>query len=197
MLKQQAMTKKEFDRLLAWFNEDPEKAGRRYEEIRQSLIKIFTWRGCVDAESLADEVFNRVAVRIHELDGVYVGDPAHYFYGVAKKLFYECRRRMNAQAPLNEAMGLTVTASEATEDESELEHECLERCVGKLDAESRKLIMAYYALDKRDKIEGRKALAQRFGISINNLRVRLYRIRAVLEKCIRECLGKGSRREMD
>jgi len=59
------------------------------------------------------------------------------------------------------------------------------------------LIMVYYALEKRDKIEARKALAERFGISINNLRVRLYRIRAGLEKCIRECTEKGSSREMN
>jgi RNA polymerase sigma factor (sigma-70 family) len=185
------MTQDEFDRLLAWFNEDPEEAGRRYEDIRQSLIKIFTWRGCIDAESLADEVFDRVAVRLHKLDGGYVGDPAHYFYGVAKNLFYECRRRMKAQAPLDEVIGLTLAAPEATEDNSELEHECLGQCVGKLNEESRELIIAYYALERRDKIEARKVLAQHSGISINNLRVRLYRIRAILEKCIRECLEKA------
>jgi DNA-directed RNA polymerase specialized sigma24 family protein len=191
------MTQDAFNRLLTWLNEDTEEAGRRYEEIRHSLIKLFTWRGCFDAEGLADEVFNRVTARLSQLDENYVGDPAHYCYGVAKMLFYECRRRMKVQATLDEVAHLSVAAPEVTEDDSDLEHECLELCVGKLDAESRELIMAYYALEKRDKIEGRKALAQRFGISINNLRVRLYRIRAGLEKCIRECIEIGSRREMN
>lgn len=197
MPKRQPLTQDEFGRLLAWLNEDPEEAGRRYEDIRQSLIKLFTWRGCADAEGWADEVFNRAAARLGELGGDYVGDPAHYCYGIAKNLFHECHRRMMAQASLDEVAGLTVPAHEVTDDESDVEHECLELCVGKLDAESRELILAYYALEKRDKIEGRKALAQRFGISINNLRVRLYRIRAGLEKCIRECTEKGSRREMN
>jgi DNA-directed RNA polymerase specialized sigma24 family protein len=191
------MTQGEFDRLLAWLSEDPEEAGRRYEDIRHSLIKLFTWQGCADAEGLADEVFDRTAARLSDPGWAYVGDPAHYCYGVAKKLFYECGRRMKSHAPLNEVARLTVDASEVTEDASELEHECLGLCVGKLDAESRELIMVYYALEKRDKIEARKALAERFGISINNLRVRLYRIRAGLEKCIRECTEKGSRREMN
>lgn len=188
MPKRQAMTQDEFDRLLAWLNPDAEQAGRRYEDIRQSLIKIFNWRGCTDAEDLADEVINRVAGRVHELDGNYVGDPANYFYGVAKKLFHECRRRLKAYAPIDDTLGSTVSAPASQDDYSELEHVCLSRCVAKLDAESRELIMAYYSLDKRDKIDGRKVLATRLGISVNNLRVKVYRIRAVLEKCIRECL---------
>lgn len=197
MPKRQPLTQEEFDRLLAWLNADPEEAGRRYEDIRQSLIKLFTWRGCTDAEDLADEVFNRAAARLNEPGMNYVGDPAHYCYGIAKNLFHECRRRMKAQASVDEVARLAAPAPEVTEGDSEAEHKCLELCVGRLDAKSRELIFAYYALEKRDKIEGRKALAQRFGISINNLRVRLYRTRAGLEKCIRECTEKGDRREMN
>lgn len=191
------MTQNELNRLLTWLSEDPEEAGRRYEDIRHSLIKLFTWRGCIDAEALADEVFDRAAARLSELDWAYTGDPAHYCYGIAKKLFYECQRRMKAYAPLDEVAHLTVHPPEVTEDDSDLERECLGLCVGRMDAEGRELIMAYYSLEKRDKVEARKALAQRFGISINNLRVRLYRIRTRLEKCIRECMEKGSRREMN
>lgn len=185
------MTQDEFNLLLAWFNPDREQAGRTYEDIRQSLIKIFNWRGCHDAEGWADEVINRVARRVHELDGTFVGDPAYYFYGVAKRLFHECRRRMLVQVQLDETVGATVLAPEPAEDDSELEHECLERCVAKLDANSRDLIMAYYSLIKRDKIDGRKALAERFDISVNNLRVKVYRIRGALEECIRECLDNA------
>lgn len=190
MPKRQAMTQNEFDRLLAWLDRDPEQAGRRYEEIRQSLIKILTWRGCLDAEDLADEVINRVARRVDTLEGNYVGDPAHYFYGVGKKLYYESQRRMREQVPLDEAAVSDIPAPEPQEEDSEAEHDCLVRCVGKLDAGSRKLITAYYSLDKGDKIEGRKALAQRFGMSVNNMRVKVYRIRAALEKCISECLDR-------
>jgi DNA-directed RNA polymerase specialized sigma24 family protein len=185
------MTQDEFDRLLAWLNDDPEQAGRKYEDIRQSLIKIFNWRGCIEAESLADEAINRVAARVHELEEGYVGDRAYYFYGVAKKLIYECRHYMKAQVPLDEAAASIITAPVVDEDEAELEHECLSHCIGKLDAASRELIMAYYSLDRGDKIEGRKVLAQRFDISINNLRVKVYRIRAVLEKCMRKCLANN------
>lgn len=185
------MTQDEFDRLLAWLDLDRAQAAERYEEIRQSLIKIFNWRGCADAEGLADEVINRVAVRLPELVADYVGDPAPYFYGVTKNLLHEYRRRMKARAPLDDNVSATVPAPEPEDEHSEQMHECLSRCVGELDADSRELIMAYYSLDKHDKIGGRKALAGRLGISVNNLRVRVYRIRAALEKCIRQCLKQG------
>ncbi len=35
----------DFDKLLAWLHDDREQAGQKYEEIRESLIKIFSWRG--------------------------------------------------------------------------------------------------------------------------------------------------------
>lgn len=185
------MTQDEFDRLLAWLNPDREQAAKRYEEIRESLIKIFHWRGCADAEGLADEVINRVAARLHELGEGYVGDPAHYFYGVTKNLLHEYRRRIKTRAPLDDAAGSTAPAPDPEDEYSEREHECLSRCVAALDADSRELIIDYYSLDKGDKIGGRKALARRRNISVNNLRVRVYRIRAALEKCIRECLERG------
>lgn len=182
------MTQDEFDRLLAWLNRDRAQAAKRYEEIRQSLIKIFNWRGCADAEGLADEAINRVAMRLPEFVADYVGDPAPYFYGVTKNLLHEYRRRMKAQVPLDDNVSATVPAPEPEDEDSQQLHECLSRCVEELDADSRELIMAYYALDKHDKIGGRKALAQRLDISVNNLRVKVYRIRAALEKCIKECL---------
>jgi RNA polymerase sigma factor (sigma-70 family) len=188
MPKRQALTQDEFDRLLAWLDPDPLRAGGRYEDIRRSLIKIFNWRGCADAEDMADEVINRVARHVHKFEATYVGDAANYFYGVGRKLLYEYQRQSKEHVPLDEAVGRDIPAPEPEEGYSEAEHKCLARCVGKLDAASRELIMAYYALDRENKIEGRRLLAERFGISVNNMRVKVYRIRAALEKCIRECL---------
>src|ERR1700755_1707776 len=133
MPKRQALTQEDFDRLLAWLDPDPERAGRRYEDIRQSLIKIFNWRGCVDAEDLADEVINRVAKQLHKIMATYVGDSAHYFYGISKKLVYESHRQMKDHVPLDEAVGHEFPAPEPEAGYSDAEHECLAYCVGKLD----------------------------------------------------------------
>ena len=73
-------------------------------------------------------------------------------------------------------------------DETELEYECLEACMSKLPPEQRELVLEYYQDEKRAKIEHRKRLSERLGVELNALRIRAYRIRAVLHECIRGCL---------
>ncbi len=80
-------TQEAFDQLLAWLNSDREQAGKKYEEIRKRLITIFTCRGCLIPEDLTDETIDRVVMKIPDLAGSYVGDPALYFYGVANMSF--------------------------------------------------------------------------------------------------------------
>ena len=81
--KEWDLTQENFDQLLAWLDPNREQAGRRYEDIRRKLVKIFVSRGCIIAEELADETINRVAMKVHEIVDTYTGDPALYFYGVA------------------------------------------------------------------------------------------------------------------
>jgi DNA-directed RNA polymerase specialized sigma24 family protein len=81
------------------------------------------------------------------------------------------------------------------EDETEDIEECLRSCLQKLSAENRKLIVDYYAQEKQAKIDHRSELAQQFGISVQTLRVKVYRIRVSLQGCIERCLkNKGQRK---
>ncbi|HEY0083559.1 MAG TPA: hypothetical protein VGB61_12265, partial [Pyrinomonadaceae bacterium] len=64
MGKQSGLTQEGFERLLTWLSPDREQAGKKYEEIRQSLIKIFVWRGVHEAEDLADETITRVTWKV-------------------------------------------------------------------------------------------------------------------------------------
>jgi len=65
MLKERDPTGEELEKLLAWFDSDREKGAVKFQTINARLIRVFSSRGCgVDADSLADEVLNRVAVRI-------------------------------------------------------------------------------------------------------------------------------------
>jgi DNA-directed RNA polymerase specialized sigma24 family protein len=70
----------------------------------------------------------------------------------------------------------------------EVEFQCLEECIAKLSEENRDLVMRYYAADGREKIEQRKLLADELGIAPNALRIRAYRIRAALQKCLERCV---------
>jgi RNA polymerase sigma factor (sigma-70 family) len=194
MSKQWELNQEAFESLLSWLGSDREEAGRKYEEIRHSLINIFTWRGVSEAEELADETINRVARKVPELSESYVGEPALYFYGVSKKVLLEYQRR---KPPVSlDDQYLAATPPEE-EDTSEREQACLERCLQKLSPNSRELILGYYRVVQQTKLEDyRKNMARQQGVSLNNLRVRVHRIRAALQQCIRSCLGtdatKGS-----
>ena len=82
--KEWVLSQDTFDELLTWLNPNRDQAGKTYENIRQRLIKIFTYRGIAVAEDLADETINRVAKKVHEIRSTYIGDPALYFHGVAR-----------------------------------------------------------------------------------------------------------------
>lgn len=188
MSRPSVLKKEDFNKLLAWLHHDREQAGQKYEGIHESLIKIFSWRGYYDAEDLADEVVNRVAAKTRELADNYVGDPALYFYGVAKKILRERERREQHQ-PLDPMMKAPDTATEPDEAEAAARRdECLQKCLRELNADDRMLILAYYQKSKQAKIDYRKALARQFGVGTNALRVKVFRIRAHLKTCIKKCL---------
>lgn len=203
MPKRDVLTKAEFDRLLRWLNsEDREQAGEKYEAIRRTLIQIFVWRGFSDAEGLADQTINRVARKVEDLADSYEGDPARYFYGVARMVMMEALKSHSQPVSLNEIRSLPYKTdvggsvdSLALEREALDVREALERCINKLTEHDQKLFLDYYQFDKQAKIAGRKALAEEFGMSMNTLRVHIYRIRVSLAMCIRGELARLHGRE--
>jgi len=66
--------------------------------------------------------------------------------------------------------------------QAEMQMETLLKCVDELPESSRELILGYYARRGIAKIENRKALADRLGISLNTLRIRACRIRMDLRR---------------
>jgi|SRR5215213_2651064 len=185
------MTKKwedNFDALLTWLDPDREKAGRKYEEIRHSLIVIFEWRGGYDAEDLADETITRVLSKVPEIVNNYEGDPALYFYAVAKRLAYEVSRRQQARVEIEDPEKLRAPKVNDERNDRETEHECLDKCLAQLSPADRELILLYYQQDQ-PKISYRRELTRRYRLEPNALRVRVHRIRAMLHACMNNCLG--------
>lgn len=182
-------TKEQFDGLMAWLGASTEDPGDKYETIRQSLVKLFVWNGCWDAEDLADETIDRVMRRVPEIAINYSGDPALYFYGVAKMMLKERRRRksINSDTQLLETR-LATRSEQSEDDEIKRKFECLEECIAKLPEDSRELIIDYYQEEKRAKIDFRRQIAQRMGTDVENLRVRVFRIRTAIYKCMEKCL---------
>lgn len=178
------LTEEQFHQLLAWLDADPRRAGEKYEEIRRRLITIFLNRRCDEAEDLADETINRVAKKAEVLKESYVGEPARYFYGVAKKVMMEYHRQRNRPVKL--------PPPAAPRSELEQYLECLDDCLEKLDPASRELILLYYQEQKRAKISSHKKMRETLRLRAGALRARTHRIRAKLEKCVLECLERAA-----
>lgn len=185
MNKNWVLTQDAFDSLLAWLHSNREQAGQKYEDIRLRLIKVFTCRGCVDPEDLADETINRVASKLSEIAPTFVGEPARYFYGVANKVHLEYLRRRPAPEP-------PPTPPPFETEEVEKEFDCLERCMRRLTRENRTLVLEYYQDEKQAKIDHRKKLAEQLGIAVNALRIRAFRIRASLQECVTNCVREAT-----
>ena len=196
MRKKWNLTAEAFDKFLSWLDPDREQAGLKYESIRHNLVVIFKARGCVLAEDLADETINRVIRRAQEMAEDYVGDPAPYFYTVAHHLYLEYLKTAPASSPLPEESPLTQPGSDA-DDELEEIHECLERCMQRLPAATRQLVLDYYREEGQAKIDHHRKLAEQMGIAVNALRIRVYRLRAALEDCIERCQRRETLPEMN
>lgn len=188
MARDPSIPPESFEEILAWLNTDREAAGVMYVQLRHDLAKIFTWSHCNDPEGLTDQVFDRVAKKVHYLRETYQGDPRLFFYGVARNLIKEVPKKIKLQVSLDDT-DLPSNASEVEETENTRE-ECLHSCLQKLSAEKRELILNYYAKEKQAKIEHRTEMARQLGTTVETLRVRVYRIRATLEECIERCLNR-------
>lgn len=180
MVKERVLTPESFEALLSWLAQDREKAGEKYEAIRHRLIVFFTGRGCLEADELADETITRVAIKLPQLINGYQGDPAYYFYGVARNVFQEHLRRVPNVIKLPPMP--TVW--------SELQYVCMEKCMEKLPPQSRQMFERYHSGEEPGRTESRQSLAEQLGIALNALRIRVYRVRATLKMCIEECLAQ-------
>jgi RNA polymerase sigma factor (sigma-70 family) len=176
----------DFDNLLAWLDPDRERAGEKYEIIREQLIKIFTWNRASDPDELADETITRVAQRVADIRESYLGDPSRYFYGVARNLLREDLRRLSRRQPQPEPEEIV---SEVTDDSRERLYECLDKCLNELSPANRELLLKYYEASKREKVTTRQTLASQFGLQPSTLRMRVFRIRTTLEKCLENCMN--------
>jgi RNA polymerase sigma factor (sigma-70 family) len=189
MTKRWELTQEAFDSLLTWLDPDREQAGKKYEYIRQSLVRILIWRGCSEAEDLADETINRVARKVPAVAATYQGNPALYFYGVARNVLLEYQKRQAQQASPPAALENEAVAEQGASVELEKRHACMEQCLRQLSDSDRALIRRYYEQDFQPQVDARKELARQLGLSPGALRVKAHRLRAVLLDCVKNCLA--------
>lgn len=181
MSKKWELDKAALEGLLSWLDPDPEQAGQKYETIRAGLVKMLIHRKCSAAEEIADEIINRVAMKVPEMRDTYTGDPASYFYGVAKNVVLEHQRNAGRVEPFDERLH-NILRQEPTD---ELADECMDSCMKKLSPVNRELVRRYF---EEPTSEQRERLAKSLGSTKNALAVRVFRIRDPLKKCLFTCM---------
>jgi len=184
-----------FDEILAWLNPDRDLAASMYLQLRDDLAKIFLYNHCSDPEWLTDETFDRVARKVHEVRQDYQGDPRHYFYAIARNLIKEESKKLKRHASLDDIDPPANTINETEQETAEMREECLGSCLKKLGTKKKDLILNYYAKEKQAKIDHRAELATQLGTNVENLRVKIFRIRNTLVECIERCIDRKAQRK--
>jgi DNA-directed RNA polymerase specialized sigma24 family protein len=182
-----------FEKLLLLLDRDRDRAGEKYQAIRSRLVRIFEWRGCGSPDTLADATIDRVSRRVDEGEEIRAGDPAVYFYGVARNVLkeYWTEQQKEATARRFDIAPDRLTSPNALENsETDDRMECLERCLKKLPRQSLELITRYYRSERDAKILDRGELAKSLGVTAGTLRIRAHRIRRMLETCVNEGMRK-------
>jgi len=177
------VTQAEFDSLLVWLNPDRDLAGRKYQTIHSGLVRIFISKGFNDAEDLADETINRVMGRLPDIRERFVGEPAHYFHGVARNIIRENNRK-------KKLVGNLVDVRVDLEPEKTDELDCLGHYLESLPSGKRDLILDYYLYEGRAKVEHHRQMAKQLAITLGAFRNRAHQIRLHLKSCMRQCALK-------
>jgi RNA polymerase sigma factor (sigma-70 family) len=181
--------------LLLHFDHDLEQAGIKYELMREQLMKFFDNKGCISSPDLTDETINRVARKISDGDYEDKNAFSYYVYGVAKNVLREYLNSPEREnLPIdNLDFALNIRQNSDEQNSTDLDqsrvYDCLEQCLEKTSDEDRAIIIHYYEGEGGNKIENRKQLATQLGLNLNNLRIRSFRIRSRLEKCVQKCLN--------
>ena len=190
--EEEGLTQLAFSRLLEWLDDGVDSQGETYLEMRRRLVMYFDRRNRLSADELADETLNRIG-RTLEKTTITIRPPARYCYVVAKFVLLEDFRRERQHVALDESRSeaSAVGARLARVDDgmalTERRLECLDRCLDELKPEQRELVIDYYRDTRRQKIERRREIAKRLGISMNALGIRACRIRSALETCVETC----------
>jgi len=180
------LSREALERLLALLDPDPAKAARRFQQLRSKLTRLFEWRGARFPEDLTDETISRVARKLEEGIEIRAEDPFRYFCGVAHLVFKEVLRERKRERQLLDPGAWTLREEAADPEPDDERMEVLQQCLDRLSDPSRELILDYHEGERRDRIENRRAMAERLGVPLNALRIRVHRIRTKLERCVKK-----------
>ncbi len=176
------LTSESLNLLLARFSEDERQAAVAYTNLRDSLIRFFALKGDSEPEAAADETLDRTALKVAA--DTPIDNIAKYSFGVARLIFLERMRlaRKEKNAVEDFYTEREVLFIDAETDDFKFFRECFDR----LPTVERTFLQSYFTDAPYEKlIETRRRLTVETGVSINQIRVKVSRLRKRLENCVR------------
>jgi len=162
--------------------------------MRRRLAAYFERKNCLAPDDLAEDTLNRIARRLDEEPALAAENAGRYCYVVARYVFLESLRptrprEIDIEALTASGRSSSSLAAPAAPDAAERQRllDCLDHCLEKLQQHDRDLILEYYRDDQKRRIERRRTLARRLGVTANAVSIRACRIRGALETCVRSC----------
>jgi len=186
MKKDFDLSEEDFNRFLHWLDPDRETAARKYKGIQTKLINILNARCCPISDDLVDQAFDQTIRRLPHIIDTFRGEPASYIYVVAKNLLAKYFEDQSKMAELQDP-DLLPDPARKPDPEAERGFECIERCLGRLPLEQRKLFETYYR-EIRNAGKYRRQLAEELRLPIEALRLKAFRIKEKMRVCAEECL---------
>jgi len=181
------MSPKGFERLLQWFGPDTVISANRYLEAHERLARWFYFKGCNRPEDLADEVVDRVAKKLPPP----CPDHIALLLGYARMVLLEYRReRIHFDEdcdPGEEPSRIQETAL------MEVRARCLDDCLGRLGNVDKHLLLEYHQYEPGGKIKHRQAMAEVRHTTLNALRLKVSRLKDVIEECVKRCCQSGDK----
>ena len=182
------LTANAFELLLKHLDDDREEAARKYVSFHTRLTRYFDWRGYSMSDCLADETMTRIARKIER--GVAIVNFQAFMFGVARKVAIEASKAREREHKL------VTSLSYGEPSRDRLDEEILasvDAALLKLTPSGRELLLAYYGTGDDKNMELRRKLAEREGVSLNALRIRVYRLKSMLEMHVKPSLNIDSR----
>jgi hypothetical protein len=171
-----------FQRFLARLSPEPEEAGRRYIKMRNNLLRYFILKGEASPEEAADETIDRIAASVNK--GVVIDEVWPYCLGVARLVglerFRKNKREQQAWMVFTDKIALTF------DEARDASYQAMLRCLQSLEEPERQLLIDYcHPVSADERPRQRIDLAKTHNSTLNQLRLRIYRLRARLLECVK------------
>lgn len=168
-----------FNKFLRTLEPNASSVNDGFLRCRTKLVKFFFWRRCDDPDNLADETTTRLLNKVQAGQEISGDNPYGYVFGIAKNVFLEylkAKKKSGIQTDLDELRDEPSVQGTET---------CSSLCLAQLSAEKREFLEEYY-LDDID----RELFARDKGLTINAIRLQVFRCREILKHCMENCLRR-------